>query len=181
MGIQGQTSNFYWCQGQANISTSLYKQCFLHRQKHHQGQGRDSRYHRVLDGLVPTTRSTLSALASQVPARSAASVSPAPEQGQYLLQQSNDTRLLPRPEGAPRSLSRCWLGTKVCIYKWRCIFLCYEYCVLQAACIINLRCTKIQSKLFKTLKKTLLCVHSDRPSVDSAYTHAQIISRVIRV
>lgn len=60
-------------------------------------------------------------------------------------------------------------------------FCCYEQCVLQAVCIINLLYMKIQSKLFKTLKKMLLCVHSGRLSVDSACTHIQIISGVIRV
>lgn len=63
MGVQGQTSNFYWCQGQAKISTSLYSECFLHRHEYHQVQGSGSVCHRLPNGLMPATFSTLSALA----------------------------------------------------------------------------------------------------------------------
>lgn len=184
MDVQGQESNFYWCQGRAKISTSLYSKCFLHRHEYHQVQGRDSMCHRLFNWLVPRTCSTLSALCRTTPSKSLHVCLP---RFPHLQNSCNTYCIRAITWGCchfDKWLRDPWIDddlTYKCIFTNEDVFYCYEYCVLQAACVINLMYTKIQSKLFKTLKKTLLCVHSDRLSVDSAYTHAQIISRVIRV
>lgn len=143
----------------------------------------DSVCYWLCNGLMPRTYSTLPALSHTTPSKSLHVYMP---QFPHLQNSCNIYCVRAVPWGCCHTgkwLRDPWIDADLackCIFTNEDVFYCYEYCVLQAACIINLMYTKTQSKLFKTLKKTLFCVHSDRLSVDSAYTHAQI-SRVIKV
>lgn len=126
MDVQGQPSNFYWCQGQAKISTSLYNKCFLHRHEYHQVQGRDSMCHRLFNGLMPRIYSTLSTLCCTTPSKSLHVYMP---QFPHLRNSCNIYCIRAITWGCchvDKWLRDPWIDADLAykhIYKWRCILL----------------------------------------------------------